>query len=159
MRELFLTPPRAKIDPVIPQNKPVYRVLDEKGFFGPDDTLHPEGEIIVLHDEPNINMEPMNDLAKDRLRIVMKKLNESSKHVADANGRYFAPQTQSVDDMLSNATEDARRIKSLSNPDGVAIMGAKLDSSKRIESAFPEEVPESGAKSANKRAKIETITA
>jgi hypothetical protein len=134
MRELFLTPPRPRVDPVIPQNKPVYRVLDEHGFFGPDDTLHPEGSLIVLHDLPNENMEPMNDLAREKFEEMLDGLEESARKVAEANGRHFAGRPRSKEDMIAHASEDARK--------ATAIMGAKLDVSSRIESVTPAPVPE-----------------
>ena len=150
MRELFLTPPRPRIDPAIPQNKPVYRVLDEHGFFGPDHTLHPEGELIVLYDVPNENMEPMNDLAREAFESMLDGLEESSRKVAEANGRHFAGRPRSKEDMLANSSEDARK--------NMAIMGAKMDTSDRIEGIGPKAVPETGADMPKQRAKIETLS-
>lgn len=160
MRELFQSPPKAKIDPVIPQDKPVYRILSEKGFFGPDDTLHPEGSIIVLFDTPNEDMEPMNELAREALSTYLDYLDECDQELAKANGRKFAPRTRgSKEEIMANAHADARRIQSLSNPNGVSIMNAKMDSSKRIQTLGEEPAQDVGSKVANKRAKIETISA
>ena len=150
MRELFLTPPRPRVDPVIPQNKPVYRVLDEHGFFGPDDTLHPMGALVVLYDAPNENMEPMNDLAREALDAVLDSLDESARKVAEENGRFFSGRPRNKEDMIANASEDARK--------QTAIMGAKLDTSKRIESVEPAVVAETRADQPQKRAKIEVLT-
>lgn len=149
MRELFLTPPRAKVDPVIPQDKPVFRILDEHGFFGPNDTLYPEGSIIVLHDCPNENMEPMNQLAQDSMEAYLDMLDESARKVAEVNGRYFSGRARTKEDMMANASEDARK--------KVAIMGAKVDTSNRIEDIGPKPTPETGADDAKKRARIETV--
>lgn len=149
-RELFLNPPRPRADPAIPQDKPVFRILDEHGFFGPDNTLHPEGSIIVLYDCPNENMEPMNELARQSMSAYLDELDESAKKVAETNGRHFAGRARSKEEMLDFASQDARN--------STAIMGAKLDSSKRIEPAFPSETPQMGADQPKQRAKIETIT-
>jgi len=158
MRQLFLNPPTSRPEPKIPTDRPVYRVLDEKGFFGPDDTLHREGEVIVLWDEPNMEMEPLNEMAKERFEKAATKLELSGREVANFNGRYFAP-TATKEDMIDNATSDARRVRSLSNPDGKAIMGAKKDVSDRISSPEQEAIPETGAKHRNeRRAKIETVS-
>lgn len=148
-RELFLTPPRPRVDPSIPQDKPVFRILDEHGFFGPDDTLHVEGSLIVLHDCPNENMEPMNELARVSMESYLDELEESAKKVAETHGRHFAGRPRSKEDMISNASEDARR--------KVSIMGAKNDVSSRIESVGPKATPETGADNAKRRAAIETI--
>lgn len=155
-RELFVSPPRPRIDPAIPQDKPVFRVLTEQGFFGPDHTLHRAGELIVLYDEPNEDMEPMNDLARKAMNVHLDKLEQSEKEVAHQNGRHFSGRSRNKEDMLAHATEDARRIQSLSNPSGVAIMGAKLDTSKRIEMVGEEVVPDTGRKP-SARARIETV--
>jgi hypothetical protein len=149
MRELFLQRPRQKVDPPIPQNKPVFRVLDEHGFFGPDDTLHPEGSLIVLYDAPNENMEPMNDLAREAYEAMLDKLDQSAREVAKANGRHFADRPRSKEDMIAAATEDARR--------KVPILGANRDMSDRIESVIPKPVSEVGADQPKQRAKIETL--
>lgn len=149
-RELFLTPPRPRVDPPIPQNKPVFRVLNEKGFFGPDDTLHPMGSLIVLYDFPNEDMEPMNDLAREKMEDYLDSLEESARKVAEINGRFFSGRPRNKEDMLANASEDARR--------DTVIMGAKMDTSKRIEGIGPQEVPDVMADNTQrKRAKIETL--
>lgn len=150
MRELFLQPPRQKIDPPIPQNKPVFRVLDEHGFFGPDDTLHPEGSLIVLHDAPNENMEPMNDLAREAYEAMLDGLEESSRKVAEANGRHFSGRPRSKEEMINNASEDARR--------NVPILGVNRDATSRIESVTPKPVSDVGADQPKQRAKIETLS-
>ena len=149
-RELFLNPPRPRTDPPIPQNKPVFRILNEKGFFGPDDTLHQMGSLIVLHDTPNEDMEPMNDLAREKMEEYLDSLEESARKVAETNGRHFAGRPRNKEDMMANASEDMRN--------NTAIMGAKIDVSKRIEDVGAREVPEVAANNTLKRAKIETIS-
>lgn len=156
-RELFLNPPRMRMDPQIPQDRPVYKILDEKGFYGPDDTLHPEGSIIVLHDVPNENMEPMNDMARERMEAYLDELEESARKVAEQNGRHFSGRPRSKEEMLNFASEDARRLQSVQNPNGVRVMGAKMDVSNRIEPVGPKETPEVASVDKIKRAKIETI--
>lgn len=155
MVQLFHTPPKQKSDPRIPEDRPVYRVLSEKGFFGPDDSLHPEGEIIVLWDKPNEDMEPMNDLARDAFEKMIDELEESARMVAEKNGRHYAGRPRTKEEMINNATEDARRVQSISNPDGVKIMGARKDSRKRIQSVGE---PEALTMGQQKAKKIETLS-
>lgn len=157
MVQLFNSPPQHKAEPRIPQDRPVYRILSEKGFFGPDDSLHPEGDIIVLYDKPNEDMEPMNDLARFAFESMIDELEESARVVAEKNGRYYAGRPRSKEEMIANASEDARRVQSLINPNGVRIMGAKLDSTKRIQSVGEMDAPEMGQQK-GKKTKIETLS-
>lgn len=108
MVQLFTAPPKASAIPNIPQDRPVYRILNEQGFFGPDDTLHAEGEIIVLYDTPNEDMEPLNDLAREKLGEYLDTLEESARVVAEKNGRHFAGRPRSKQEMIDNAVMDKR---------------------------------------------------
>ena len=156
MVQLFHTPPKQKADPLIPEDRPVYRILAEKGFFGPDDTLHTEGEIIVLWDKPNEDMEPMNDLARTAYEAMIDELEESASKVAQTNGRFYAGRPRTKEEMIANASEDARRVQSISNPDGVRIMGAKLNSKKRIQAVGEIDAVEMGQQKGKN--KIETLS-
>lgn len=144
MVQLFNSPPQSKAMPSIPQDRPVYRVLAEKGFFGPDDSLHTEGEIIVLWDKPNEDMEPLNDMARKAFETMIDELEESAALVSEKNGRFFSGRARSKEEMIANASEDARRVQSLSNPNGVRIMGARTDSSKRIQIVNEADAPDIG---------------
>ena len=159
MVELFHQPPRQKNDPVIPEDRPCYRILDEKGFWGPDDTLHLVNEIIVLWDVPNENMEPMNAMARERFEKYIDSLEESARKVAELNGRYFAGRPRTKEEMIANASADARRVQSLSNPTGTPIMGAKNNSSKRIQRIGDDSISDVGMSKEKQRSKIETISA
>lgn len=145
MRELFLAPPQSKSDPIIPQDKPVYRILSEKGYFGADDTLHPEGEIIVLHDKPNEDMEPMNDMARKEFEKMADELEASDKLVAQSNGRSFLSR-RTKEDLIADASADARRVQTVGKTTGVPLMGGKKRGRPRIERLGQEEIPETGRK-------------
>jgi len=139
MVQLFAAPPKKEVLPVIPQDRPVYRILNEQGFFGPDDTLHPEGEILVLWDTPNEDMEPLNELAQINFEKYIDTLEESAKIVADKHGRHFAGRPRSKEEMIENATMAKHAAQTTANPHGVRIMGAKKNSKKRIQALGAEE--------------------
>lgn len=143
-RELFVSPPQNSPNISIPQNKPVYRILSEQGFFGPDDTLHQMGKIIVLHDKPNEDMEPMNDMARKIFEEMLDELDHSAKQVAKTNGRHFAGRPRTKEEMMENASEDARRIQTIQGSKGVPIMGAKHKGAKRVENIGEPDLPDTG---------------
>lgn len=152
MVELFQSPPKQQVIPYIPTDRPVYRVLAEKGFFGPDDTLHPEGEIIVLWDDPSEDMEPMNELASAAYDKVLDRLEDSARFVAEKNGRLFSGRPRSKEEMIANATLDARRVSTVGKPEGVPIMGAKKRGGRpRISKVGAPDAPEMAAFVANER--------
>ncbi len=153
MVELFHTPPRAKSDPAIPQDRPVYRILNEKGFFGPDDSLHPEGAIIVLYDTPNEDMEPLNALAVTALEDYLAGLEESERAVAKSNGKNFLGRRRNKEEMLADATENARRLESVGREGGVPLMGAKKSGQKRISKVGETQVPQMAAE----KRRVETL--
>ena len=157
MVQLFTAPPVQKRDPAIPQDRPVYRILNEQGFFGPDDTLHPAGELIVLYDTPNEDMEPMNELAQEAFEKYVDTLEESARVVAERNGRYYAGRPRTKDEMIANASEDARRLQTVKNPNGVKIMGAKMNSKKRIQKVNPETTSDFVANNEERASKIEKL--
>lgn len=146
MVQLFQAPPQHRYDPAIPHDKPVYRILSEKGFFGPDDTLHPEGALIVLYDVPNEDMEPMNDIARKAMSDYLDGLEESAKLVASANGRSFLGRPRNKEDMMANASEDARRLQTLTGGAGVPLMGGRKRGRPRIHRVGEEPVPDTGRK-------------
>lgn len=133
----------------IPDNVPVYRVLSEKGFFGPNDTLYEEGSIIILKGVPNEDMEPLNELARKNLDAYLDVLEESSKLVASHNGRAFLGRPRTKEDMLANASEDARKIQSINGQgEGRPLMGG--NKGKKVGEVLrlgdPEPVPVTGRK-------------
>lgn len=110
----------------IPQDRPVYRVLNPSGFYGPDDSLYKEGEVIAFMGEPNLDFEPMNDMAKDRLKEYYLKLEKIGQADAAKRGTKYTG-LPSLEDALAISREDVRR--------DVAVMNSKhkRDGIERIE--------------------------
>ena len=144
MVQLFQSPPKVSVLPDIRQDAPCYRILNEQGFFAPNSKLYQEGELLYLWDQPNEDMEPMNDLARVALEKYIDTLEESARIVAEKNGRAYAGRARSKNEMLEQASQDARRLQTTNNKNGVRIMGAKLNSKKRVQDVGMPEASEMG---------------
>jgi hypothetical protein len=150
MAELFLSPPRPVNMPDIPQDRPVFRILDEKGFFGPDDTLYSAGALVVLYDEPSVDMEPLNDLAQTAFNTMLDKLEAGAREVAKKSGKMFIGTPRTKEEMINGASDAARS--------SASIMGEKKTSKSvkhRIDAVEPGATPEMG----DTKKKVETLQA
>ena len=72
----------------VPQDRPVYRVSDQK-FFGPDGVLYEEGDIISLRGDPTAEMTPLNAMAEENMRKYLAKLDKKGEEVAAKNGTSY----------------------------------------------------------------------
>lgn len=118
---------------IIPQDKPVYRVLSQAGFFGPDDHLYAEGDIVVFMDEPNDEFEPLNDLARKAQNTYFDKLDDLARAAAEKAGRAYAGRPRSLDEAISIASQDARRVQLVKGDGGVPLMGGRKNGPARVE--------------------------
>lgn len=154
MADLFLTPPQARQSQqplVITNDKPAYRILAERGFFA-DDTLWQAGVVIYYEDEPNEEMEPLNDKAREIMKEYLMKLDTFAEEVAKKTGKRFMGRAKTLDEALDNVREDARRVSLVQDgkDGGVPIMGAKRRGRPRITKVGAEEVPETGGREPKK---------
>jgi hypothetical protein len=129
---------------LIPSERPAYRILAANGFFGPDDHLYGQGDCIVFDDEPNEEMEPLNELARTKLREYLTKLDGFAEEVAKKNGRAFQGRVRSLDEQIKMATQDARRISLISGDGGVPLMSAKNERAANVGKIEDDEVPQTG---------------
>lgn len=124
----------------IPQDRPVYRVEDPRGFFGPDDILHPQGSVIYFDDEPAFHMHPLNDLATARKLELLKKLDEHGRQVAAMTGKAY----NSLADALENARTLAKQsgsILRLGEEEAVPLLGKRKPGRPKVEKIQPTEGP------------------
>lgn len=136
---------------VISGERSAYKILGEKGFFGPDDHLYTSGEMIYFDDEPNQDMEPLNDLARGKMREYIEKLDRLGREAAEKFGRPYTGLASTLDAAIEQSTEDARRVMSISNPNGVALMKSdKRAKNTGIERVAEEDVPETNGKKTGK---------
>lgn len=121
---------------MIPNDRPVYRILGN--FFGPDCHLYGEGEIIAFEGEPNEDMEPLNEMAKTRMKAFFDKLDKEARKVAEKAGREYAGRPRSLEDAIALSRADAREMQTVRNGPGLPVMGATPDT-KSIERITPDQ--------------------
>lgn len=123
MTRLSPVPPRTQ-NFVIPQDRPVYRILQGK-FFGPDDTLYEEGSFVIWKDEPNLEMEPMNELAQDNMLKFLEKLDAAGRKVAEQTGKSWNNLADAHANAYALAQQESKSFEVLNAPKQVPLMGAK----------------------------------
>lgn len=153
-RQLFLTNPAAmggNQQPLVINNeRPAYRVLAERGFFA-DDVLWTAGKIIYFDDEPNEELEPLNEKARDAMMALLTKLDEYAAEVAARNGKKFVSRIKSMEEAMNQLREDSRRVSLVAGDGGVPLMGAKRKGRRAMEVGTPE-TPETGNRPNKKNA-------
>lgn len=117
-------PPQRQQHLIIPQDRPVYRIKEGK-FFGPDDCLYNEGEVIEFDDEPNTEMEPLNGLAQEKMRQYLEKLDIEGKKVAEKNGKAYTSLADAFENAREQMSNDTKKVRSLTAKEQVPLMGAK----------------------------------
>lgn len=118
-------PPQRQAAQQIPQEFPVYRITDEKGFFA-DDTLYPEGMILGWNEGLNPNMEPMNELAHEAMKKYLATLDGFGREKAKQDKKSY---TNQLDAYLARteapAEDDGRRAIVIGEKPQVPLMGGK----------------------------------
>lgn len=117
-------PPQPQARIVIPEDRPAYRL--KESFFGPDDTLWEEGIVIQYDDEPNKAMEPLNNLAIERMMEFLEKCDVQGKKYADKEGKNFISELEAFQKTLMPEEDGVKKVQPLSgNKAQIPLMGAK----------------------------------
>lgn len=87
-QNLSPVPPRTQ-QVVIPQDRPVYEVVEEAGFFGPNDHLYVAGAWIEWDEEPNLGLKPLNKLADEKMVEFLTKLDKLGAAKAEKEGKHY----------------------------------------------------------------------
>lgn len=124
----------------VDNNRAIYRVLDPSGFYGPDDNLYQFDEngdpaVIYFDGEPNEQLEPVNELAKERLNTYLEKLDNLARVAAEKLGRPFIGRPRNIDGALELATALQR--------ENMQIMGIKRETN-TIEKVEADPTPQTG---------------
>lgn len=122
--QLSPVPPQRQAPVVIPDDVAVYRVKDGK-FFGPDDTLYPEGSILAWDEEPNTEMQPLNDLARTAMKKYLKKLDGHGRDAARAAGKSYTSLADAYENSIVLAQQEGKRVRLLNAVETIPLMGAK----------------------------------
>lgn len=127
----------------IQEEPPKYRILSTAGFFGPDDHLYTEGEVIYWTGEPNEDMEPLNEPARVQMEAFFDKLEEGAKALAKKAGVEYRGRPRNLEQAIELSTIAARRTSTINGDGGIPIMGAdKTEIRQTIGKVEQEPVPQ-----------------
>ena len=157
MADLYLTPPsfRHKQEPTIREDRPAYRIIDERGFFC-DDNLWPNGSIVYYSEEPNEQMEPLNELAREAMMVYLTKLDGFAKEVALKDGKRFVSRAKNLEDAMADLRDRAKAPELKQGDGGTPILsGKRKNSAPKAQSVLASEVSETTARS-DKRSTIQS---
>lgn len=120
--QLSPLPPKAYAAPAIPQDKPCYRILKPCYL---DDTMYFQGDIVTWTEEPNNEMEPLNELAHKASDAFYDKCEELGQKASAAKGRMYVPVRRHTPEDREMNTAEARRVEIVKGDGGIPVMGAK----------------------------------
>lgn len=119
---------------------PVWRVLATAGFFDTNDTLYEEGSEIEYTGEPNLELEPLNEAARQKLIEFIEKLDVLGRQAAEKAGRPWAGYPRHLDGQLALATAIQR--------EEMGILGNKnKESPSAARKVNPDELADTGLNS------------
>jgi len=149
--QLSPIPPQAKTPVIIPDDRPVYRINDNGPFFGPDDTLYKEGEIIAWAGQPSLCMDPLNGMARDETRKYLQMLDNLGRAAAEKVGRSYSGMSQALDNALEMERLSAKQVQVIGGADQKAVLGRPRKKGPRVEVIAPDgDAPMTGAQSRGK---------
>jgi len=117
-------PPKMYAAPIIPQDVPCYRILEGKGCFL-DDIMFFPGDIVTWTEEPNKEMEPLNELAKKAMNAFFDDREKLAKAASAAKGMRYIPLRRPIEEERELNTSEARRVELIKGDGGVPVMGAR----------------------------------
>ena len=120
--ELSPVPQTTYAMPTIPQDVAVYRILKPCYL---DDAYVIGGDIVSWDREPNKEMEPLNDLAREATNAFFDKLDACGKEASAKNGMKYIPMRRPVEEEIAMTNSANRRVEIIKGDGGVPIMGAK----------------------------------
>lgn len=125
-------PPKMYSAPVIPQDRPCYRILEGKGVFL-DDVMFFPGDIVTWTEEPNKEMEPLNDLAKEATNKFFDDREELARAFSASKGNRYIPLRRPIEEEREMNTAEARRVELVKGDGGIPVMGARKRGRPKVE--------------------------
>ena len=134
-------PPRQYSAPQVGNDRPAYRIL-KMCFL--DDRACFEGELVYWDEEPNKELEPLNDLAKAATEAFFDGREVLAKAASAAKGTRYIPLRRPIEEERELNTADARRVEIIKGDGGVPVMGARKRGRPKVQSidtSGPEAAP------------------
>lgn len=113
----------------IPQGIPVYKLLEP--YFDRFDVYREKGSYIKLKSEPNLQMEPMNDLAEEEMRKYLTKLDKLGAQKAGKEGKDYRPlldryeHNKELRNLIDNSADSEEGSLARPGEEKTQILGAK----------------------------------
>lgn len=120
--DLSPIPPRSYAAPVVRQDRAAYRILKECFL---DDVMYFEGQMIYWDEEPNKEMEPLNDLAQKEIDKFFDAREELAKQKSASNGMKYIPLRRPVQEDRERNNAESRRPEIVKGDGGVPVLGAR----------------------------------
>lgn len=105
----------------IPQDVPVYKI--KEGKFFADDELYEAGSVIAWPEEPNLEMEPLNSMARENMRAYIQKLDKHGAEAAAKAGKAYVSLENAFENAHALAQQEGRRVTLLNGTQEVPLMG------------------------------------
>jgi len=123
-------PPKQYAPSYVRQDRPAYRILkmcylDDRACF--------EGEEVYWDEEPNKEMEPLNDLAKEATKAFFDNREELAREASLKKGVKYIPLRRPVEEERALNTSEARRVEIVKGDGGVPVMQARKRGRPKIE--------------------------
>lgn len=145
-------PPRAYVQPSVRQDRPAYRILKECFL---DDVMFFPDQLVYWDEEPNKEMEPLNDLAKDAINAFFDDREKLAREASTKKGVRYIPMRRPIEEERALNTSESRRVEIIKGDGGVPVMGARRRGRpkvERIDNSGTEEKPIADMTKAGKRA-------
>ncbi len=132
-----------------------YRILAVHGFYVDDELItvdkNGDPEEIYFDGIPNEDMEPLNELARERMTAYLEFLDQKGREAAEKAGRPFVGRSRTLDGQIELASAIQRY--------EMQIMGVKKDSNQmeRV-SAATDTVPDTGKRGRGRPSKASNIS-
>lgn len=113
MQNLSPNQPRPPVHYDIRDDIPAYVVVEKRGFFDDTDRLWGKGSMIYWEGEPNLGLDPLNELAEEKMRAFLTDL--------DAKAQEMSKGTNRASMNLMNAFEARQRLLEMDRKSGRSV--------------------------------------
>lgn len=134
-------PPQRYAAPQIPQDVPVYRITDEHGFFA-DATLFPQDTVLIWEEEPNPNMEPLNEKAGVIMKEYLEKLDVFGRIAAEKAGKAYKNLADAYQSTLQESVQDGKRSRVIGAKTEIPLLSGAKAGKAKVSTVEIEQTPE-----------------